>query len=316
MIVAGGAIASPQILMCSGIGPANDLKALGIPVVHDNPFVGSNLQDHPSAVVSFKTPAKGVSVTSKLRFLGFTNPLPVLKWLFFKRGMLTSTGCDHGAFIRTSSDASQPDLQMRFIAAKALGPDGMTTYTKFRTVRSVEDGYTFQSVAIRAKSLGRVSLASSNSHVKPLIDCGYLSDPDDLTTLRQGIKIARKLGTRPEWGKYLGEEVFPGPDIQTDDEIDEYIRNTVHTANALIGTCKMGLGKDAVVDPNLCVIGVNGLRVCDSSVIPIIPGGQTATPTVMIAERAAALIRNPTPTPEIEVFKDEGSAPIETAVSA
>jgi GMC oxidoreductase len=145
-------------------------------------------------------------------------------------------------------------------------------------------------VAIRAKSLGSIRLASSNTHVPPIIDAGYLSNPSDLATLREGIKLGRLLGRRPEWGEYLGEEVYPGPLVQTDEEIDEYIRNSVHTANAMTGTCKMGLHRDCVVGTDLKVFGVNRVRVCDSSIIPIIPGGQTATPTVMIAERAAAMI--------------------------
>jgi choline dehydrogenase-like flavoprotein len=294
--------------MCSGIGPAKHLKELGIPLVSDNPYVGENLQDHPAVVVSFSTPKKGVSVTSKLRFYGMTNPLPVLRWLAFKSGILTSTGCDHGAFVKTNPDSEQADLQMRFIPARALGPDGMTTYTKFRITRSVQDGYTFQSVACRAKSTGSVRLASSNSHVKPIIDGGYLSDPSDLSTLREGVKLGRKLGKRPEWSEYLGEEVFPGAAVQSDEQIDDYIKNTIHTANALTGTCKMGTGKDAVVGPDLRVRGVNGLRVADSSVIPCIPGGQTATPTVMIAERAAELIANPNLEANVEARKEGGVA--------
>lgn len=293
VLVTGGAIASPQLLMCSGIGPADHLKDHGIPVVHDNANVGKNLQDHPAAVVSFSTPKKGVSVTSKLRLFGKTNPFPVFQWLLMKTGLLTSTGCDHGGFIRTSASKGQPDLQMRFLAAKALGPDGMTTFTQFRNSKSHGDGYSFQSIACRPKSKGCVRLASSNTHVKPMIDLGYLSDSADLKTLRNGIKLGRQLGNRPEWGEYLGEEVYPGIDVQTDDEIDEYIRNSVHTSNALTGTCKMGTGRCAVVSPDLKVIGVNGVRVADSSTIPVIPGGQTATPTVMIAERAAAFLRSP-----------------------
>lgn len=307
VIVASGAVASPQLLMCSGIGPADHLTELSIPVVHDNPSVGKNLQDHPAAVVSFKTPKKGVSVTSKLRLFGFTNPLPVFQWLLFKTGLLTSTGCDHGAFVRTSaSSKGQPDLQIRFLAARALGPDGMTTFTQFRNSKSHGDGYSFQSVACRAKSKGCIRLASSNTHVKPKIDLGYLSDAADMKTLREGIKLGRQLGNRPEWGEYLGEEVYPGIDVQSDAEIDEYIRNTVHTANALVGTCKMGTGKDAVVTPDLKVIGVNGVRIADSSTIPVIPGGQTATPTVMIAERAAAFLRSPqqSVTTTVEILED------------
>lgn len=291
--------------MCSGIGPGKHLRAHGIPLVHDNPYVGENLQDHPAAVVSFKTPVKGVSVTSKLRVFGFTNPLPVLKWFMFKTGMMTSVGCDHGAFVKTKPSATQADLQIRFVPALALGPDGMSTYTKWRNTRSHDDGYTFQTVAIRAKSKGRVRLASSNSHVKPMIDGGYLSNPDDLATLRDGIKLGRALGNRPEWSEYLGKEVYPGPSVQTDEEIDEYIKNNVHTSNALTGTCKMGVGPDCVVGPDLKVIGVNSLRVADSSVIPIIPGGQTGTPTVMIAERAAEMILSPRLEARVEVFNNQ-----------
>lgn len=166
---------------------------------------------------------------------------------------------------------------------------------------SQEDGYSFQSIAVRAKSSGRVRLVSSNTHVKPAIEGGYLSNPDDLTTLREGIKISRQLGNRPEWGDYLGEEVYPGTHVQTDEQIDEYIKNTIHSANALIGTCKMGTGPDAVVGLDLRVRGVNAVRVADSSVIPVIPGGQTATPTVMVADRAASFIMSPTLEAEFEV---------------
>lgn len=292
VLLASGAIASPQLLLCSGIGPAEDLEEHGIPVVANNPNVGKNLQDQPAAVVSYKTPKKGVSVTSKLRLFGKTNPLPVLNWLIFKRGLLTSTGCDHGLFTRTSGDSSGPcDLQMRFLAAKALTADGMTTFSQFRNIKKLEDGYSFQSIACRAKSEGSVKLVSSNSHVKPMIDGGYLSNSEDLKTLREGIKLGRKLGTNPDWAEYLGEEVFPGKDVQSDAQIDEYIKNTIHTSNALTGTCKMGTGADAVVGPDLRVLGVNGVRVADSSIIPVIPGGQTGTPTVMIADRASNFIK-------------------------
>jgi fatty acid photodecarboxylase len=122
--------------MCSGIGPREQLEDLGIPVISDLHGVGQNLQDHPAAVVSFRCPIKGVSVTSKLRFFGMQNPIPVLQWFFCKTGLLTSTGCDHGAFVRTfASNDGQADLQIRFLAAKALSPDGMSTFTQFRSNR-------------------------------------------------------------------------------------------------------------------------------------------------------------------------------------
>jgi choline dehydrogenase len=147
-----------------------------------------------------------------------------------------------------------------------------------------------------------------------MIDGGYLNNAADLNTLREGVKLCRQLGRRSEWGEYLGEEVYPGVDVRTDDEIDEYIRNTVHTANALTGTCKMGMGKDCVVEPDLKVYGVNGLRVCDSSIIPTIPGGQTATPTVMVADRAAAFILNPRVT--VETYPEPAAVEAVSAASA
>lgn len=147
--------------------------------------------------------------------------------------------------------------------------------------------------------------------MKPAIDGGYLSDPDDLATLREGIKIGRQLGNRPEWGEYLGEEVYPGPTVQTDEQIDEYIKNNLHTANALTGTCRMGTGPDAVVGPDLRVRGVNAVRVADSSVIPVIPGGQTATPTVMVADRAASFIMSPSLVAEFHYeIMEEGETPV------
>lgn len=291
VIVTGGAIASPQILMCSGIGPRKELESLGINVIADLDGVGQNLQDHPAAVVSFTTPKKGVSVTSKLRLFGLSNPFPLLRWLLFKTGLLTSTGCDHGAFIKVGENVEQPNLQLRFLPAKALTPDGMTTFTKFRTAKTLEDGYSFQSIAVRSKNRGEVKLASSNTHTKPIIDLKYLHDRDDLITLREGIKLTRKLGRSSKWNEYLGEEVFPGPEVNSDEEIEDYIRRSVHTSNALTGTCKMGLGDDCVVTPDLKVRGVQGVRVADSSILPQIIGGQTATPTVMIAEKAAAFLK-------------------------
>lgn len=152
--------------------------------------------------------------------------------------------------------------------------------------------------------------------MKPVIDGGYLSNPADLKTLREGIKLTRELGRRKEWGEYLGDEVYPGPDVSTDAQIDEYVKDTLHTANALTGTCKMGTGKDAVVTPDLRVIGVNGLRVTDSSTIPTIPGGQTATPTVMIAERAAAFIRNPNAHATTELMVERAEVSLEAPAVA
>mmetsp|Transcript_15233 Transcript_15233/g.31403 ORF Transcript_15233/g.31403 Transcript_15233/m.31403 type:complete len:607 (+) Transcript_15233:42-1862(+) len=307
VILTAGAIASPQILMASGIGPRDHLEDLSIPVISDLPGVGENLQDHPAALVSFETPKKGVSVTSKLRIMGtkLNNPIPILKWFIRGRGELTSVGCDHGAFVSTpgNEDAAQPNLQLRFLPARALGPDGMTTFTQFRNTKKHNDGYSFQSVATRAKSTGRVRLASSNTHIKPVIDGGYLSAEEDVKTLREGIKLGRQLGAK--FGEYVGKEVYPGPSVKSDDEIDEYVRNSVHTANALVGTCKMGDDALSVVSRDLKVKGVTGVRVADSSIFPSIPGGQTGTPTVMVATRAAEMIAKGDETEQGKAIKED-----------
>mmetsp|Transcript_25610 Transcript_25610/g.59173 ORF Transcript_25610/g.59173 Transcript_25610/m.59173 type:complete len:372 (+) Transcript_25610:2-1117(+) len=298
VVLTAGAINSPQLLMLSGIGPREHLQKHGIEVVKDLPSVGENLQDHPAAVVSYECPEEqaGISVTSQLRLGGtkIPHPVPFLQWLFFKTGPLTSTGCDHGGFFRTSAVAkdASPDLQMRFLAAKAVSADGMGTFTKFRNTAGHADGFSFQSIAARANSRGRVKLASKDPTAKPVIEGNYLTDKGDLATLREGLKLSRQLAQQAAFKPYLGKEVFPGADVKTDAALEAYIASSVHTANALVGTCRMGQATDpaAVCDPEMKVIGVRNLRICDASVIPRIPGGQTGACTVMIAERAADLL--------------------------
>jgi choline dehydrogenase-like flavoprotein len=299
VLLAGGAIHSPQLLMLSGIGPAAQLQKHDIDVIHDLPGVGENLQDHPASVVSYECPEakRGVSVTSKLRIGGTSlpHPRPMLQWLLFGSGPLTSTGCDHGGFFRTAAaptDSPSPDLQMRFLAARAITADGMGTFTNFKKTARHPDGFSLQSIAARPRSRGKVLLASSNANDKPIIQGDYLTHPGDVATMREGLRLARKIAQQPAFAEFLGPEIFPGPDIQTDAELSTYIADTVHTANALVGTCRMGELSDplAVCDPDMRVKGVNGLRVCDASVMPSLPGGQTASMVVMIAERAAEMI--------------------------
>jgi len=299
VLLAGGAVHSPQILMLSGIGPKEQLEQNGIEVLQDLPGVGENLQDHPAAVVSFECPKdqRGISVTSKIRIPGTTlpHPAPVLEWLLQKTGPLCSTGCDHGGFFRTSAasaDCPSPDLQMRFLAARAVTADGMGSFTKFRDMTDHPDGFSFQSIAVRPKSRGRVLLASSDPDVKPLVETHYFSDEQDFATIREGIRLGRKLAQQPAFKHVLGPEVFPGTHVQSDKELDAYISDSAHTANAIVGTCRMGPVNDpnTVVDPDMRVKGITGLRVCDASIMPKIPGGQAGACTVMIAERAAEII--------------------------
>lgn len=302
VLMAAGAIQSPQMLMLSGIGPAEHLAEHKIAVVSNLAGVGRNLQDHPAANVSFECPLskKGISPTSSSRFVfgkKIPNPWWILQWFFFKTGPLTSPGCDHGGFFRTQlaslKDSPSPDLQMRFLPARAVTADGMNSFATFRTRKTyLPDGFTFQSIAVRPHSRGRVRLASSSPYDKPIIEGNYLADKRDMTTLREGLRLSRRLAQQPAFGEFLGPEIFPGPDVQTDDQLDAYIADNIHTANAVVGTCRMGTRDDplAVCDADLRVIGTKGLRVCDASVMPTLPGGQSGAATVMIAERAAEKI--------------------------
>jgi len=297
VVLSAGAIQSPQVLMLSGIGPKAHLKEHGIQVVADLPGVGENLQDHPAAVVSYECPAsqKGISVTSKLKISGtaIPDPRPMLQWLFTKSGPLTSTGCDHGGFFRTPAAVGKsPDLQMRFLAARAVTADGMGTFTAFKKTTNHPDGFSLQSIATRPMSRGRVLLTSADAAKKPAIEGNYLTNKHDVATLREGLKMARQIAQQPAFKDYLSHEVFPGAHVKTDAELDAYIADSVHTANALVGTCRMGEVTDpqTVCDASMRVKGVKGLRICDASVAPALPGGQSGACVVMIAERAADMM--------------------------
>eukprot|EP00600_Ochromonadales_sp_CCMP1393_P010029 CAMPEP_0174955208 /NCGR_PEP_ID=MMETSP0004_2-20121128/857_1 /TAXON_ID=420556 /ORGANISM="Ochromonas sp., Strain CCMP1393" /LENGTH=560 /DNA_ID=CAMNT_0016203117 /DNA_START=206 /DNA_END=1888 /DNA_ORIENTATION=- len=298
VLLTGGSINSPQLLMLSGIGPKEHLEQHGIKPLVDLNGVGKNLQDHPAAVVSYETKPehKGISVTSKIRVKGtkLTNPRVMLQWKLLGKGPFTSTGCDHGGFFKTNPDLESPDLQMRFLAAKALSPDGMGTFSKFRNSNEQLDGFSFQSIVSRPHSTGSVELQNADPTAYPVIKTGYFSDGDgnDIATMREGLKLSRKLAQTDAFKSYVGAEVYPGPSVQSDEQFDDYIRSTVHTSNALVGTCRIGKSDDpaAVVGADLKVHGVKNLRVIDASVMPKIPGGQTSAPTIMIAEKAAELL--------------------------
>lgn len=294
VLLTGGAVNSPQLLLLSGIGPKEELKAVGIEAKVDRPGVGSNLQDHPAVVLAYDV-VQPVSVSDEL-FLWksrLTNPKALLKWALTGSGPMVTPGCSHGAFHKTQPTLAEADVQLRFVPARGGDPDGVKAYTLAGLHGNPDSGMTFQIVNIRAQSKGKISLASKDPLRYPRIECRYLSAPEDLLSLRNGIKMARKLAKQPAFADLVGPEKFPGPDVQSDEDLDKYIRETLHTANALVGTCKMGSVGDlqAVVDPECRVIGAQNLRVVDASVMPIIPGGQTGSSTTMIAERAADLIR-------------------------
>ncbi|GMH38701.1 hypothetical protein BSKO_06585 [Bryopsis sp. KO-2023] len=298
VLMCAGAIHSPSILMLSGIGPKSTLENLDIPVVADLEGVGQNLQDHPACLSAFKLKPQYESwcVTDHVyNNHGGIRKRALLNYLLFKRGPLATTGCDRGAFVSTTG-SGQPDLQMRFTAGFALDPDGVSAYVRFGELLEQGEkwpgGVTFQNIACRPKSKGSVTLSSDDPFASPKINIGYLTDPEgeDARVLREGLKLSRKMASSEAWGKYLEEERFPGADKASDEALDQYVRDTLHSANAVVGSCRMGVekGDGSVVDPELKVHGIEGLRVVDASVIPVIPGGQTGAPVIMLADRIAS----------------------------
>nr|WRW24843.1 choline dehydrogenase [Dunaliella tertiolecta] len=314
VLLCSGAVHSPHVLQLSGIGPAQELQRHGIEVIADVPGVGKNLQDHPAALIGCLTDAQydQLAVTSQIYDKKSNLRIgPVLEYLFKKTGPLATTGCDHGAFLSTTGEG-EPDLQMRFVPGCALDPDAIQSYIKFGELKRLGAtwpcGITIQLLAVRPKSSGSIGLRSKDPFSAPAIDLGYFNDPEgaDLRTLREGIRKSRYICQQEPLANFITTEKWPGPQYQSDEELDEYIRATACSGNALVGTCRMGLpdDPDAVVShSDLSVRGVSGVRVIDASVMPRIPGGQTGAPVVMIAERAAAMLTGKEP-----IIKGESSS--------
>jgi choline dehydrogenase len=275
IILAGGAVNSPQLLMLSGIGPADRVRAMGIHVIADLPGVGENLQDHLSVAVAYecKQPVSLMTAES----------IPnIIKCLVLRRGPLTSNIAEAGAFVRTRPDCRAPDLQYVF---------GPVYYLEHGFRRPRGHGFTFGPTVIRPFSRGRILLKSANPLDPPCIHANYLADERDIKVLVEGIRLARRIAKARAFDPYRGAERFPGEGIESDADLRAYIAGNAQTLYHPTGTCKMGVDAPSVVDPFLRVRGVAGLRVADASIMPEIVGGNTNAPVMMIAEKAAAMIR-------------------------
>jgi choline dehydrogenase-like flavoprotein len=298
-VLAGGAVHTPQLLLLSGVGPAAALAAAGIPLVVNAPGVGANLQDHPAALVtwSLKPSAGRVAITDQLMHpSGRLRARAVLAYALAGRGPLATTGCDRGAFVRTAAaTGADPDLQVRFVPAAALNPDGISSYIEFGRLASLgrrwPTGVTMQLLGVRPASRGTVTLRSADPWDAPCVDPGYLTDARgaDAGTLREGVALARRVAGGGPLAGLIESELHPGAGASTDADVDEYVRLTLHSGNAVVGTAALG----DVVDASLRVRGVAGLRVADASVMPVVPGGQTGAAALAIAERAAVLLGAP-----------------------
>lgn len=279
VILAGGALGSPQLLMLSGIGPAEHLKAMGIAVVHDSPDVGENLQDHLDMIVQYDctqpiTLNGNSKLTTKLVALG--------KWVFGKTGNAAHMPTPAGAFLPSREGLVAPDLQIHFMPVKG-NPHG-------RGEMSPTHGYQMHVCQLRPESRGTVRLATPDPLAPPAIDPRYLSAPEDVETLYRGVEIARRIGRQPAFAPYAKAEAWPGPGITTRDDTIAAMRQWGETIYHPVGTCRMGVDERAVVDGQCRVNGVEGLRVVDASVMPYLVSGNTNAPTIMIAEKVADMI--------------------------
>ncbi len=279
IILCGGTVNSPQLLMLSGIGPADHLKSLGIAPLHDLPGVGGNLQDHLDAsLLQFCKTSDTYDRTNKLWAL--------YQYVFNKKGPGTSPIAESGGFVRTQPGLSAPDVQYHFLPAMVVD-HGRTKLKK--------NGYSLHVCALRPESRGTIRLKSPDPKEHPLIDANYLAERKDLDTLIAGVKIGREMFATSAFDLYRAEEYQPGVAVRTDAEIEQWIRAKCETIYHPVGTCKMGPDSDsmAVVDHRCRVRGLQGLRVVDASVMPTLVGGNTNAPTIMIAERVAAFMQEP-----------------------
>ena len=289
VVLAAGALASPQLLMLSGIGDEATLRAAGVRCRLSLPAVGEGLQDHGAVTVAYECSiADGMSeIKPWMPYLNVLSPLALLKWATRGAGILSTTFCDHGAFLRSRPAVELPDVQLRFVPGIGPDPDGVKAYELLgKGVQHPRYGYTLQVINCRPKAVGSVRIASADAMVAPEVRCNYLGRREDVAAIVRGVAVARSLARAGPLGEVSLKEVYPGEEVRSDEEVEAYIRRTLHSANGLSGGCCIG----RVVDDELRVHGVAGLRVADASVMPRIVGSQLALPTTAIAERGASFI--------------------------
>ncbi|PWV90736.1 choline dehydrogenase [Phyllobacterium myrsinacearum] len=287
VIVAASSINSPKLLMLSGIGPAQHLKEHGIAVVADRAGVGQNLQDHMEVYIQQES-LKPITLNSKLGL--FSKARIGAQWLFFKTGDGATNHFESAAFVRSKPGVDYPDIQYHFLPA-AIRYDG----------KAAAKGHGFQAHVgpMRSKSRGSVTLRSSDPLEKPKIVFNYMSHPDDWTDFRHAVRLTREIFGQAALAPYRGREISPGAHVQSDEAIDDFLREHAESAFHPCGTCKMGAASDrmAVVDPQCRVIGVDGLRVADSSIFPRVTNGNLNGPSIMTGEKASDHILGRDPLP-------------------
>ncbi|MBI1251014.1 MAG: choline dehydrogenase [Alphaproteobacteria bacterium] len=279
VLLSAGAFQSPHLLLLSGIGPADHLRANGVDVVCDAADVGEHLQDHLDVVVNYECPLPITvySMTKGLKQLGVG-----LQYMTTRQGPGRYNHLHSGAFMKTRPELDRPDVQLHFVNAI------MFDHAKTPADR---DGFTVHACQLRPESQGTIRLGSSDPFAPALVDPNYLASETDKRTLRESIRVMRDIIAQKPLDAYRGAEIRPGEAVKTDDEIDAYIRQFAETIYHPVGTCRMGADDRSVVDEHCQVRGVKGLRVIDASVMPTLIGGNTNAPTIMIAEKISDHIR-------------------------
>lgn len=274
VILCGGALNSPQLLMVSGIGPSDHLSEFDIDVIKDLPGVGQNLMDHMQVPIAYHC-KKPVSLVSK------DDPDQIKLYDDQRMGLLTSNLGEAGGFVRLNPTSRAPELQYHF---------GPNWFVRHGFESPTGHGFTVLAGLVGTKSIGELILQSNDPLVPPLIDFACLTHDDDVQVLLEGIKIGRRITATPAFDDYRGEEFLPGIDVQSDEDLTDYLRNFATTIYHPVGTCKMGHDPMAVVNDRLQVHGIQGLRVADASIMPFIVNANTNTPCIVIGEKAADLI--------------------------
>ncbi|MGH6763038.1 MAG: choline dehydrogenase [Phyllobacterium sp.] len=287
VVIAASSINSPKLLMLSGVGPAAHLKEHGIDVVANRPGVGQNLQDHLEVYIQQES-REPITLHSKLNL--FSKALIGAQWLLFKTGLGATNHFESAAFLRSAPGIKYPDIQYHFLPA-AIRYDGKAA--------APGHGYQAHVGPMRSKSRGSVTLRSGDPFEKPRIVFNYMSHPDDWMEFRHAIRLTREIFGQAAFTPYRGKEISPGEHVQSDEEIDAFIREHAESAFHPCGTCRMGAVNDpmSVVDPECRVIGVEGLRVADSSIFPRVTNGNLNGPSIMTGEKAADHILGLDPLP-------------------
>jgi choline dehydrogenase-like flavoprotein len=281
VLLCAGALQSPQLLMLSGLGPAAHLQSHGIAVAHDLPGVGRNLHDHVDVVQVVDAPQLkdlfGLSAAGLVRVLK-----GIFEWRNFRSGMLTTNFAEAGGFIKSDPGEARPDLQLHFVVGKLVDHGRKTVFGH---------GYSCHVCLLRPQSRGSVQLASRDPAAAPLIDPNFLGDADDLQRMVRGFKIMRRILSQSVLAGFGGRELPASAGAKSDEQIEAFIRSRADTIYHPAGSCRMGNGALDVVDAKLQVHGVAGLRVVDASIMPRLVSGNTNAPTIMIAEKAADMIK-------------------------